>query len=82
MFSDLLCFTVSLAVFDRSMSFKFLIAEMKCCRAMDEKLDGQDFSFEPLPRYKCLVRYNCFLFSHTWLYSKVNLCVAKECRVH
>ena len=45
---------------------------------MDEKLDVQGFSFVPLPRYKCSVRYNCFLFSHTWFYSKVNVFAAKK----
>ena len=45
---------------------------------MDEKLDDQDFPFVPLPRYKFSVRYNCFLYSPTWLYSKENVCAAKK----
>ena len=45
---------------------------------MDEKLDDQDFSFVPLPRYKFSVRYDCFLFPHTRLYSKVNVCAEKK----
>ena len=71
MFSGVLYFTVPLAVLNRSMSFKFFIFEMKAV------LWSQDFSFVPLPRYKCSLKYNRFL-SHTWLYSKVNVCAAKK----
>lgn len=38
-----------------------LLKKKPCCIAISGKLDDQDYSSVPLPRYKCSMIYNCFL---------------------